>query len=343
MSSHLRALIVRPLREVQRMSQRLAAGDLQCRTEFEGKGEFRELMHTLNVMQGTLHTMVSDVVTKAGVVGEASAGIASGISSLSSRTEAQASSLEETASSMEELTSTVRENADNASQASQLMEETRASAQVGGAVVMRAVEAMSEIDSASKRIAEISTVIDEIAFQTNLLALNAAVEAARAGEQGRGFAVVAGEVRNLAQRSASSAREIKNLISDTVHKVENGRRLVNESGQTLNDIVNRVSKVNTAISDIAGASREQAAGIDQVGNAVMQLDHITQQNARLVDDSARASKLLASESEALVDIVGFFRSADPRREAVRAPVSNHSDNAAASPVRSVVRKPRRVA
>ena len=337
MAAHLRSLVVLPLREAVRVSQRLASGDLGCRLELEGRGELGELLHSLEIMQGTLHGMVSDITRKAAAVSEASNGIATGVSSLSQRTEAQASSLEETASSMEELTSTVKENADNAIQASRLMDETRVSAEQGGEVVTRAVGAMSEIEAASKRIADISSVIDEIAFQTNLLALNAAVEAARAGEQGRGFAVVAGEVRNLAQRSASSAREIKDLIEDTVLKVENGTRLVNESGRTLTGIVTGVAKVTSIISDIAAASREQSAGIDQINTAVMQMDQITQQNAALVDDAARASRVTAEESEELVDMVAFFRRGEQSAVARRKPAAQPApapvrENAASRPV-----------
>ncbi len=308
MALHLRALVVRPLREAVRVSQALAAGDLNVNMNLNGSGDFAELLYALDVMKGTLHGVVSDVTAKATSVGEAGARIADGIANLSRRTESQASSLEETASSMEELTSTVKENAGNVSQASRLMEETRASAEKGGEVVNRAVQAMNEINVASKRIADISAVIDEIAFQTNLLALNAAVEAARAGEQGRGFAVVAGEVRNLAQRSAASAREIKNLIEDTVVKVEDGTQLVNASGRTLMGIVDGVVKVTTIVADIDAASREQSAGISQVSTAVMQMDQVTQQNASLVEEAARVSQVVADEAAGLVDMVAFFRS-----------------------------------
>lgn len=307
MTLHLRSLIVRPLREAVRVSEALAAGDLGVSMDMRGKGELGELLHALDVMKGTLHGVVNDVSDKAAKVSQAGANIASGVSSLSQRTEAQASSLEETASSMEELTGTVKENAENAVQAARLMEETRVSAEKGGEVVSTAVAAMDEVNVASKRIADISTVIDEIAFQTNLLALNAAVEAARAGEQGRGFAVVAGEVRNLAQRSAASAKEIKNLIEDTVVKVEDGTRLVNASGRTLMEIVDGVVKVTSIVQDIAAASREQSSGIGQVNTAVMQMDRVTQQNAALVEDASRSAAVVAQETYELEDMMTFFR------------------------------------
>jgi aerotaxis receptor len=304
---HLRGLIVRPLHEAVRVSQALAAGDLGVDMQVRGKGELSELLHALDIMKGTLYAVVNDVTDKAAAVSEAGSNIASGLSSLSQRTEAQASSLEETASSMEELTGTVKENADNAMQAARLMEETRVAAEKGGQVVSTAVNAMDEVNTASKRIADISAVIDEIAFQTNLLALNAAVEAARAGEQGRGFAVVAGEVRNLAQRSASSAKEIKNLIEDTVVKVEDGTRLVNASGRTLMEIVDGVVKVTSIVQEIASASREQSSGIGQVNTAVMQMDRVTQQNAALVEDASRAAQVVAMETYELEDMMTFFR------------------------------------
>jgi aerotaxis receptor len=312
---HLRALIVHPLREAVRVSQAMAAGDLGVVLQAKGKGELGELLHALEIMKGTLYTVVTDVSAKAGAVSEAGANIASGVSSLAQRTEAQASSLEETASSMEELTSTVKENADNAVQAAQLMEETRVAAEKGGEVVTTAVNAMNEVNVASKRIADISAVIDEIAFQTNLLALNAAVEAARAGEQGRGFAVVAGEVRNLAQRSAASAKEIKHLIEDTVLKVEDGTRLVNASGRTLMEIVDGVVKVTSIVQDIAAASREQSSGIGQINTAVMQMDRVTQQNAALVEEASRAAQVVAYQTSELEDMMSFFRNSSMSSQA----------------------------
>ncbi|MEO6185110.1 MAG: methyl-accepting chemotaxis protein, partial [Steroidobacteraceae bacterium] len=225
--------------------------------------------------------------------------ISQGNTNLSQRTEEQASSLEETASSMEEMTSTVKQNADNAGQANQLAVAARDQAERGGVVVAKAVRAMAEINESSKKIADIISVIDEIAFQTNLLALNAAVEAARAGEQGRGFAVVATEVRNLSGRSATAAKEIKALIQDSVRKVDEGSDLVTQSGNTLEQIVASVKKVTDIVAEIAAASREQSAGIEQVNKAVTQLDELTQQNAALVEQASAASQSMAEQARGL--------------------------------------------
>jgi len=233
--------------------------------------------------------------------------ISQGNANLSQRTEEQSSSLEETASSMEEMTSTVKQNADNAGQANQLAIAARDQAEKGGSVVGNAVKAMAEINEASKKIADIIGVIDEIAFQTNLLALNAAVEAARAGEQGRGFAVVATEVRSLAGRSATAAKEIKGLIQDSVKKVEDGSVLVTESGQTLEQIVMSVKKVSDIVAEIAAASREQSAGIEQVNSAVMQMDEMTQQNAALVEQATAASQSMAEQAGELTRMMGRYR------------------------------------
>jgi methyl-accepting chemotaxis protein len=233
--------------------------------------------------------------------------ISEGNTNLSQRTEEQASSLEETASSMEQMTSTVKQNADNASRASQLAGAARDQADKGGSVVSHAVRAMTEINDASRKIVDIIGVIDEIAFQTNLLALNAAVEAARAGEQGRGFAVVASEVRSLAGRSATAAKEIKGLIQDSVKKVEEGSSLVTQSGQTLDQIVIAVKKVSDIIGEIAGASHEQSAGIDQVNKAVMQLDEMTQQNAALVEEASAASQSMAGQARSLIEVMERYQ------------------------------------
>jgi len=233
--------------------------------------------------------------------------IAQGNTDLSQRTEQQASSLEETASSMEEMTSTVRQNADNARQANQLAAGTREQAEQGGKVVSQAVTAMTGITESSNKIAAIIGVIDEIAFQTNLLALNAAVEAARAGEQGRGFAVVASEVRNLAGRSATAAKEIKELIEDSVVKVEQGSKLVDASGQTLEEIMTSVKKVSDIIAEIAAASMEQSEGIEQVNKAISQMDEMTQQNAALVEEAAAASESMGEQAGNLNEMVGFFK------------------------------------
>jgi len=225
---------------------------------------------------------------------------------ISSGAQEQASNLEETASSLEEITSTVKQNADNAQQANQLANGSREVAEKGGEVVSNAVEGMNEINKASKKIADIITAIDEIAFQTNLLALNAAVEAARAGEQGRGFAVVAGEVRNLAQRSAAAAKEIKGLIQDSVRKVETGSELVNQSGQTLQEIVTSVKRVTDIVAEIAAASREQSSGIDQVSRAVAQMDQVTQANASQTEELSSTAQALAAQAQQLQDVVGRF-------------------------------------
>ncbi|MBK9131982.1 MAG: PAS domain-containing protein [Gammaproteobacteria bacterium] len=309
MELYMTRLIVRPLREAVRVANAITAGDLNVEVTAGRKDEFGDLLYALNIMKGTLQGIVADVVCKATGFNHTASGIAAGNDSLSQRTEQQASSLEETASSMEELTSTVKQNADNAAQASRQAEETRRSAEKGGEVVAKAVDAMSGINQASKKIADIIGVIDEIAFQTNLLALNAAVEAARAGEQGRGFAVVAGEVRNLAQRSATSAKEIKDLINDSVLKVEAGTELVNASGRTLTEIVDGVAKMTAIVAEIAAASREQSAGIEQVNQAVMQMDDLTQQNATLVEEAAQTSRTLELESKGLIQMMDFFQMA----------------------------------
>ena len=261
--------------------------------------EVGQLNYALIFAQSKLRTAIGQVRSSSDVLLRTAAEIESGNTDLSQRTEEQASSLEETASSMEEMTSTVKQNADNTRQANQLAASTRDQAEKGGAVVAKAVTAMSEINSSSKKIADIIGVIDEIAFQTNLLALNAAVEAARAGEQGRGFAVVASEVRTLAGRSADAAKEIKGLISDSVEKVQLGSELVDESGKTLEEIVSGVKKVTDIIAEIAASSQEQANGIEQVNSAVMQMDEMTQQNAALVEEAAAASSEMTGKVKLL--------------------------------------------
>ncbi|MCC6207492.1 MAG: PAS domain-containing protein [Gammaproteobacteria bacterium] len=319
MELYMARIITRPLSQAVQVANAISAGDLDVEVEVRRDDEFGKLLYALDIMKGTLKGIVDDVESKATEFNHTAIEIAAGNDSLSQRTEEQSSSLEETASSMEELTSTVKQNAENADHANRQAEETRKSAEKGGEVVAKAVDAMSAINQASKKIADIIGVIDEIAFQTNLLALNAAVEAARAGEQGRGFAVVAGEVRNLAQRSATSAKEIKELINDSVTKVDAGTELVNASGRRLTEIVDGVSKMTTIVAEIATASREQTAGIEQINQAVIQMDDLTQQNAGLVERAARASRTLESESQHLIQAMEFFKNVQTPGTHSRAP------------------------
>lgn len=298
--------VVNPIRESQRVIKALSEGNLTEKMQGEYSGEFADLRDAINTTTETLADMVDQIMQGAETILTSADEIARGNADLSQRTEEQASSLEETASSMEEMTSTVRQNADNAREANQLAAAARDQAEKGGEVVQRAVEAMSEINASSKKIADIIGVIDEIAFQTNLLALNAAVEAARAGEQGKGFAVVAGEVRNLAQRSAGAAKEIKGLINDSVERVDDGSRLVGESGKTLEEIVNAVKKVSDIIAEIAAAGMEQSAGIEEVNKAVTQMDEMTQQNAALVEQATAASESMNEEAKSMNSLMEFF-------------------------------------
>jgi len=298
--------VVNPIRESQRVIKALSEGNLTEKMQGQYDGEFADLRDAINSTTETLADMVDQIVQGAETILTSADEIARGNADLSQRTEEQASSLEETASSMEEMTSTVRQNADNAREANQLASAARDQAEKGGEVVQRAVEAMSEINTSSKKIADIIGVIDEIAFQTNLLALNAAVEAARAGEQGKGFAVVAGEVRNLAQRSAGAAKEIKGLINDSVERVDDGSRLVGESGKTLEEIVNAVKKVSDIIAEIAAAGMEQSAGIEEVNKAVTQMDEMTQQNAALVEEATAASESMNEEAKSMNSLMEFF-------------------------------------
>jgi methyl-accepting chemotaxis protein len=294
--------------QIKGLVEAAAAGDLTQRMNLEGKsGVFAEIGRGINQLTDNLSEVVSRVKAAANEVSRGADEISQGNTDLSQRTEEQASSLEQTASSMEEMTSTVRQNADNASKASQLATAAREQADKGGSVVNQAIRAMTEINDASKKIVDIIGVIDEIAFQTNLLALNAAVEAARAGEQGRGFAVVASEVRSLAGRSATAAKEIKGLIQDSVKRVEQGSLLVTQSGQTLEHIVTSVKKVSDIIGEIAGASQEQSVGIEQVNKAVMQLDAMTQQNAALVEEASAASQSMAGQAKALHQMMAPYQ------------------------------------
>ncbi|MEO6146585.1 MAG: methyl-accepting chemotaxis protein, partial [Sulfuriferula sp.] len=270
-------------------------------------GDNTSLLSVMNSMREHLTVTIGDIRQSTETIAVASRQIASGNADLSGRTESQASSLEETASSMEELTSTVKQNAENARQANQLVVSASDVAVKGGKVVGQVVHTMSSIKDSSRKIADIISVIDGIAFQTNILALNAAVEAARAGEQGRGFAVVAAEVRNLAQRSAGAAKEIKSLIEDSVDKVDVGGKLVDEAGKTMEEIVNSVKRVTDIMSEIAAASQEQSSGIEQVNQAVGQMDEATQQNAALVEEAAAAAESLQDQAAKLAQAVSVFK------------------------------------
>ncbi|MBS1187495.1 MAG: putative Methyl-accepting chemotaxis protein [Burkholderiaceae bacterium] len=303
----VRNLVSRPLGHAVTAASEIAKGDLTVRLESDRSDEIGQLANAMNSISQGLANVVWNVRRGTDTIASASSEIASGNQDLSSRTEQQASSLEETASSMEELTSTVRQNADNAMQANQLAVTASDVAARGGNVVSQVVETMHDIDASSKKIADIINVIDGIAFQTNILALNAAVEAARAGEQGRGFAVVATEVRALAQRSAAAAREIKDLIDDSVGKVEAGSRLVEHAGATMQEVVASIRQVHDIMAEITAASREQSDGIEQVNQAITQMDQVTQQNAALVEQAAAAAEALQNQSADLVKQVNIFK------------------------------------
>jgi len=297
------------INDTARILDAMSNGKLSERIDADYEGIFDKLKGDANTTGDRLTEIITNIRDAAGTVATGSSEIAQGNTDLSQRTEEQASSLEEIASSMEEMTSSVKQTAENANHANELAGNAQDKARKGGEVVGRAVNAMDEINSSSKKIADIIGVIDEIAFQTNLLALNAAVEAARAGEQGKGFAVVAGEVRNLAQRSAGAAKEIKDLIRDSVEKVDNGTELVNESGTTLNEIVDAVEKVSNMIKEISSAAEEQSSGINQVNTAIGQMDEMTQQNAALVEEASAASETMTEQAKTMQDLVGFFQMA----------------------------------
>ncbi len=299
--------IVKPLARAQQDIERMSAGDLSGRIEIRGDDEMTRLAQSLRILQLNIKWLVGQIGEATASVNTGAGEIAMGNANLCARTESQASSLEETASSMEELTSTVKQNAEHAHHASKLVASTAEIAGKGGEVVGQVIDTMASIKESSRKIADIIGVIDGIAFQTNILALNAAVEAARAGEQGRGFAVVASEVRNLAQRSAGAAKEIKTLISDSVEQVEAGRKLVDEAGEAMDDIVTSVQLVADIISGTATASQEQSAGIDQVNQAVGQMDEMTQQNAALVEQAAAAAESLQDQAARLAELVGTFK------------------------------------
>jgi methyl-accepting chemotaxis protein len=299
--------VTRPLQGAIGAARRVAAGDLSAALPAAGRDEVGELLRALDGMQGSLREVVGRVRNGVDSVTTASAQIAAGNQDLSGRTEQQASSLQQTASSMEELSGTVSQTAENARQAHQRVQAVREAAAAGRGVMGEVIRTMDGISDSSRRIADITAVIDGIAFQTNILALNAAVEAARAGEQGRGFAVVAGEVRTLAQRSAEAAREIKRLIADSVDKVAAGGALVQRAGESMQGIVEQVEHATDLVGEITSAAVEQSSGIGQVSQAVSQMDQVTQQNAALVEESAAAATSLQQQAERLAEAVRVFR------------------------------------
>ncbi|MBC7702109.1 methyl-accepting chemotaxis protein [Aquabacterium sp.] len=301
------ALITRSIGRAVTVAETVAAGNLTSHIEVTGNDETGQLMRALKRMNESLVTLVGQVRNSADSIATGSNQIAIGNADLSQRTEEQASNLQKTAASMEEITATVKQSAETAREATQLAGSASTAATQGGVVVGLVISTMEDISASSKKIADIISVIDGIAFQTNILALNAAVEAARAGEQGRGFAVVAGEVRTLAQRSAQAAKEIKSLIAESVEKVENGSRLVVDAGKTMDGIVSHVKRVSVLIGQISSASVEQSQGIGQIGNAVAQLDQVTQQNAALVEESAAAAESLKHQAISLAQTVAVFK------------------------------------
>ncbi|CAN7253616.1 MULTISPECIES: methyl-accepting chemotaxis protein [Duganella] len=300
-------IVSTPLEEAVTIAQRVADGDLTGHIVSHARDETGQLMDALKAMNDSLLRVVGQVRSGTDTIATASAEIASGNLDLSSRTEGQASSLEETASAMEELTSTVKQNADNARQANQLAQSASGTAADGGKVVGEVIATMESISASSRKIVDIISVIDGIAFQTNILALNAAVEAARAGEQGRGFAVVATEVRNLAQRSAAAAKEIKALIDDSVVQVDSGTALVQQAGSTMAAVVASVQRVSDVVAEISSASSEQSTGIEEVNKAIVQMDEVTQQNAALVEQAAAAAGALQDQAASLAGVVSVFR------------------------------------
>ncbi len=329
--------ITAPLRGTIAVTERIAGGDLSQTVHADGRDETADMQRSLARMQEALASLVGNVRSSSDSIGTASVQIASGNLDLSSRTEQTASNLQQAASSLEQLTGTVSQTADSARTANQLAASASEAAGRGGAVVNEVVSTMDEINTSSKRIADIIGTIDGIAFQTNILALNAAVEAARAGEQGRGFAVVASEVRNLAQRSAEAAKEIKQLIQASVERVENGSRLVQQAGTVMGDIVGSVQRVTDVIGEISAATSEQTTGLRQVNEAVAQLDQMTQQNAALVEESAAAAESLAEQSRKLTGVVGAFRTGGHHGSAASLQPASHSTQAAA-PAKAVAQR-----
>lgn len=327
--------ISRGLAQAEEVALTVSRGKLGRRIRIDSSDEIGRVLQALQNMDAKLSSTVMQVRDSATAVDHAARQLSQGSDDLSERTQEQAAALEETAASIEQMTATVKQTGDNARQANQLAIGTRDEADEGGKVVRQAVAAMHEITNSSKRIEDIIGVIDEIAFQTNLLALNAAVEAARAGEQGRGFAVVASEVRQLAQRSASAAKEIKTLIGDSVHKVSTGAALVDASGQTLDEIVRGVKKVSTIVAEMATATAEQSSGIDQINHAIASMDGATQQNAALVEESAAAAKLMQQQAYELQTLVSFFDIAGAQTAAA-VPMSLPTPVAASTTSRKVV-------
>lgn len=320
----IRTILIAPMNKILDGIKSISGGDLITSIDVEGTNEMGQIAARLRDMQKALAKTVGEVRTGANAIYTGATEIANGNSDLSARTEQQAASLEETAASMEELTATVKQNAENAQQASQLAHSASETAGQGGKVVENVVMTMNDIADSSQKIAEITSVIDGIAFQTNILALNAAVEAARAGEQGRGFAVVASEVRNLAQRSAQAAKEIKNLIDESVNKISCGAKFAENAGETMGDIINAISNVTDIMNEIACASEEQSNGIQQVGIAVAEMDRVTQQNTSLVEESAAASAELEAQASRLNKAVAVFHISEGLQDSYKNELSNRT-------------------
>lgn len=343
MAIWLAKIVSTPLKSAVGLAQSIAAGDLTRKVEVESTCETGQLIRALGEMNTSLLSVVTEVRAGTEQINGAATEIANGNLDLSSRTEEQASSLEETASSMEEITATVRHNSENARQANVLSQTATSIAVKGGSVVSEVVSTMTSINESSKKIVDIISVIDGIAFQTNILALNAAVEAARAGEQGRGFAVVASEVRSLAQRSASAAKEIKELINDSVEKVGQGTRLVDSAGTTMQEVVESVKRVSDIISEITAAGQEQSSGIDQINQAIIQMDGVTQQNSALVEEAAAASATLQEQAANLVQVVSVFKIDQNHSYNTQKPTAKAAPkNATKTPIRKAQAQPARL-